>query len=409
MGKNKIKLKNEKIQDNLKNIDDEFKSYYNTKNNQQIYNLENDELYRDIVLLYCPAKVGSTTIASSIRTWASNKFIVIHSHNENILNVASENGMMSVNYNDIINNNKILNKEGKPRKIYIIDIYRTMIERKISEFFQHLASFHFNNTEENLLNYPIEKIIRRFNSIFEQTENIDYFIEKFGLSNKVINENNFDFEKKYIKIESNNVTWIKLRLKDSMYWEEILTNLLGVPIKIINDYNTQNKIIGPLYKKFISQYKLPINFYNIISSCNQMKKYYTQEEQMEYLNIWNNNLCDYFQGLNLDQYKLYVGLSNDNRYYKEKDNEHYRDDGCVCFKCKKKRILLINNINKNLTNVNVDLKIKHTYDYDYNNAILLRLYNKKIKLNNSIESMELTESNENNEYIDRVINYFNFY
>lgn len=388
--------KNKKIQKkNLSNIDDKFKTYFDMDNNSQIYSLDNDGLYRDIVLLYCPAKVGSTTIASSIRTYASEKFIVIHSHDSTLFTAASDNGMLSIHYNDIINNNTILNKEGKLRKIFVIDIYRTVLERKISEYFQHLASLHFNNTEENLLNYSIDKIIRRFNSIFEHIENVDYFADKFGLDENLILNNNFDFDKKYIKIEINNVTWIKLRLKDSAHWGSILSELLGVQIVMTNDYNTQNKIIGPLYKKFTSEYKLPINYFNSICSCTQLKKYYTQDEINEYLNMWKNNLCNYFQGLNLDQYNLYVGLSVDNQYYKNKQNDHYRDDGCICFKCKKKRLLLINNIANN--KMIVDTTVKHNYDYNYNNAILLRLYSQKIK------------SIENNEYLDKVINYFNFY
>ena len=43
------------------------------------------ELHRDIVILYSPPKVGSTTIVSSIRLSASDKFIVFHTHKKKIL------------------------------------------------------------------------------------------------------------------------------------------------------------------------------------------------------------------------------------------------------------------------------------------------------------------------------------
>ena len=84
------------------------------------------------------------------------------------------------NVKDLIGNTSIYNKgTGKQRKIYIIDIYRTSIERKISDFFQYIGEYHFNNLEENIAKYPIEKIIKRFNDIYMCLENIDYYNEKF--------------------------------------------------------------------------------------------------------------------------------------------------------------------------------------------------------------------------------------
>ena len=35
-------------------------------------------------------------------------------------------------------------------KIYVIDIYRTPIEQKMSAFFQYIGEYHFNNLEENI-------------------------------------------------------------------------------------------------------------------------------------------------------------------------------------------------------------------------------------------------------------------
>jgi hypothetical protein len=37
--------------------------------------------------------------------------------------------------------------------VYVIDVYRSPIERKMSEFFEKIADMHFNTTEENLNNY----------------------------------------------------------------------------------------------------------------------------------------------------------------------------------------------------------------------------------------------------------------
>ena len=64
----------------------------------------------------------------------------------------------------------------------------------------------------------------------------------------------------------NNIKYIKLRLNESEYWGEILTNIFLNKIIIVNDYQTVNKGMGILYKKFKQEYKLPSNFlHNIIN------------------------------------------------------------------------------------------------------------------------------------------------
>ena len=85
----------------------------------------NKLLYRDIVLLYCPEKVGSTSLATSIRTCASDKFIVFHSHQEDIFKVKGDKKIITVHYSDIINTEHRLNEKflfffNKSRYILII-------------------------------------------------------------------------------------------------------------------------------------------------------------------------------------------------------------------------------------------------------------------------------------------------
>ncbi len=359
----------------------------NTINN--LYTLSEQYLYRDIVLLYCPEKVGSTSIATSIRTCASDKFIVFHSHQEEIFNIKGENQTATMYYSDIIKNVSVINKNtGTNRKIYVIDIYRTPIERKISLFFQNIAEFHFNNTEENLLNYPIEKIIKRFNDIYMNIDEIDYYNEKYEIP-KITQ---FDFEKKYIMYEKDGVTWIKLRLKDFNLWDDILSQILNTKIIMIKDYSTENKIIGPIYKKFKSEYKLPINYFNYITVCSNLKKYYTEQERNEYLEFWKHKVGSFHIGFNLQEYFIYKMISSENNFYKINSNEHYGDDGCICNDCIQKRKIIFQDI---LLGKNNNTCVKHKYDDKYNCGILIRIYNK----------IEL----QSEKYIDTVINYFNIF
>jgi nicotinamide riboside kinase len=357
-------------------------------NNNLIETNNDDKLFRDIILLYCPEKVGSTSLCTSIRTCASDKFIVFHSHSSEIFKINNNNQMIIVNYSDIVKNTQIINKKtGTNRKIYIIDIYRTPIERKISSYFQRIAELHFNKTENDLLKYPIDLIIKRFNNIYTHFDEIDYFNERFEIP-KI---NSFDFEKKYIKYEKDNVVYIKLRLKDFDKWGEIMSEILNTEIIMIKDYSTENKIIGPVYKLFKSNYKLPINYYNLLTACDYLKKYYTIEERMEYLDFWEKNTSPFHIGFNLQEYFIYNLISKENCFYKINCNDHYGDDGCICLNCKKQRKKIFSNLKQNLKKIN-NTFIKHKMDKKYDSFLLLRLFNEK-------------EEN----YSDIIVNYFNFF
>jgi uncharacterized protein (UPF0218 family) len=92
----------------------------------------NEEKDKNLIFIYCPPKVGSTSLVSSLRLFACEKFTVLHVHGEEMLKTIYN---IDVSINEIINYNSSLGKN-----IYVIDIYRTPIERKISEFFQKSPS-----------------------------------------------------------------------------------------------------------------------------------------------------------------------------------------------------------------------------------------------------------------------------
>ena len=81
------------------------------------------------IFIYTPPKVGSTTLVSSLRVSLGRSYNIIHIHDEVMLSVLT--GINGVNVNDII---QYLASNGK--EVYVIDVYRTPIERKMSEFFE---------------------------------------------------------------------------------------------------------------------------------------------------------------------------------------------------------------------------------------------------------------------------------
>ena len=91
----------------------------------------NIEKNRNIVFIYSPPKVGSTTLVSSIRLSAAHKFTVHHIHNEIMLKVLYN--ITNITVLEIIKYNKFLGK-----RVYVFDIFRSPIEQKMSSYFENI-------------------------------------------------------------------------------------------------------------------------------------------------------------------------------------------------------------------------------------------------------------------------------
>jgi hypothetical protein len=230
-------------------------------------------------------------------------------------------------------NNIIEHLASKGKNVYVIDVYRTPIERKMSEFFEKISPYHFNNSEENINNYSIKRVSDRFNKVFPHIENQDHYFDKYNIENPIP----FDFENKYTIQNINGINYIKIRLCDSHLWQQILSSIFQTDIVIIKDYQTEDKKIGELYNRFKSEYKIPENFFDIIKSCKYFKFYYSIPERNEYLNHWKTRLDNEFIPYTLSEFTFYMQLCLENQHINDVQIEHYIDNGCFCNYCSIKR------------------------------------------------------------------------
>jgi hypothetical protein len=302
--------------------------------------------HNKIIFIYSAPKVGSTSIVSSLRIFGSEKFIIIHIHDEEMLKVLGH--INGITINEIILFNKYLGKD-----VYVIDIYRSPIERKISVFFEKIGSYHFNNNDELVNEYNILKVINRFNNIFEHIGNGDHFIDKYNIT---IPEK-FDYKNKFTLIKENGINYIKLRLKDSNSWGPILTNIFQTRICIVKDYESTNKPIKKLYNLFKSQYKIPMNYLTNIMSCKYLNYYYSDEEKGIYFNEWSRKSGATFLGYSVSQFKMYEELTMENCHIDNIQLDHYLDEGCLCKACVLKRAEVASQIMRGLPYSN---RIVHT-------------------------------------------------
>lgn len=278
------------------------------------------------IFVYTPPKVGSTTLVTSLRVSLGKSYNTIHIHDETMLSVLT--GINGVKINDIIT---FLSNQGK--NIYVIDVYRTPVERKMSEFFEKISPYHFNNSAENISKYSIKRISDRFNKLFPHIENGDHYFDKYEISQPIP----FDFEKKYTIQIINNIKYIKLRLCDANLWSNILSNIFQSDIVIIHDYKTEDKGIGTLYNTFKSEYKIPANFIELIKYDKFFNFYYNEVERINYLNNWSTRVTNDVIPYTDNEFKFYMNLCLENQYINDIDIDHYIDNGCFCAYCSHKR------------------------------------------------------------------------
>ena len=310
---------------------------------QELFKRANELLHIDkfnnlkLVFVYSCPKVGSTSVVSSLRLFGMDKVSVIHIHDEEMLKVLAH--IENITVNEIIEYNRFLGKD-----IYVINIYRSPIERKISAFFEKIGAYHFNNEDSKLNSYNILKIINRFNNIFPHIALGDHFIDKYCIKYP----ENFDHVNKYLLVRNNGITYISLRLKDSELWGTILSKIFGFKICVVRDYQSTNKPIKELYNTFKRAYRIPINLLNDIMNCKYLNYYYSIEEKNEYYNEWLLNITASKESYNLEQYKLYEEITIENCHYDYIQLDHYMDEGCVCKACSMKRSDIVSKLLRGL-------------------------------------------------------------
>ena len=253
-------------------------------------------------------------------------------------------GVTGVTIGQIIQYNKFLG-----RNIWVIDVYRSPIERKMSEYFDKLASFHFNNSEDKLVHYDVNRLIIRFNNIFRHIAPGDHYMNKYQ-DMSVVPPKSFDFSKeKYLMQLVNGIYFVKLRLKDSGEWGQILEKILKTEIIIVNDYETDSSQLSSLYKRFKREYTIPENYLDEIVKCPFLNYYYSTDEVTAYLDLWRDKQTQTMKepvGYTESEYIIYKNICIENQWQTNVDANHYLDDGCTCSICTKRRRIVAANLKK---------------------------------------------------------------
>ena len=220
--------------------------------------------------VYCGGKCGSKTLSYTLEN-------SLHVHSNINFQKTILNEEKNISIFDIINYNR-----SNKKHVYIIDSYRTPIERKISSFFENIRT-HLPNYKE----LSIESIIDHFNSKLlarlEEYHSLDEVFRYF----RVDPFTKFNFEKKYITKNYENITFIKIRFQEISEWDSILSKIFNKKIKMVTHNLTETKEIFNLYTEFKKIYKIPKTYIHTqLANDSQFKIYNSPKEQEEYVNKW---------------------------------------------------------------------------------------------------------------------------
>lgn len=221
------------------------------------------------IIIYCGGKCGSKTL---LTTFKRNGYSTVHTHSIREFEKKKEQYGFS-NIFELIDYSK------EKKKIYIIDSYRTPIERKISSFFENIKK-HKPDYKKTSINDLIKVFNNKYLNTLEEYHSINEVMEHYGVPKFTL----FDFEKGYNIIEKNNLIFIKVLFIDIDKWNEVFSKIFGKKIKMYNDNLTKNKRIYNLYNIFKKNYRVSKYYLeNVLVNDEEFKIYNTIKEQKEYV------------------------------------------------------------------------------------------------------------------------------
>ena len=248
-------------------------SLFNTPDlNEQINDTK--EYMNFDMFVYCGGKCGGTTLSN---TFTKYNYKITHLHKSIIKGYFNSH----IDTSNIFN---IIDNSSSHKLVYIIDSYRTPIERKISSYFQNI-----HGITPNYKNLSTEELIDFFNTNLLDT------IEEYHSIDEVLTYYNiplwkeFDFKKGYNIVRKDNKVFIKLLFKDIKNWGKLLSEILSKVITIFSQNLTSEKPVFSYYNKFKEMYKVNKSYiHNILQHDKHFKIYNTELEQEKYISEWLN-------------------------------------------------------------------------------------------------------------------------
>lgn len=226
----------------------------------------------------CGGKCGSSTLYQTLKM---NGLKTLHAHSDDEFRQRFSR-RVSFSLYDVLRYNYI---KYPSRTLYIIDSYRTPIERRISSFFQNI------DAHTRIKNPSVETCLEIFD-----TQDFLYRLETYHSINDVLSHfglplfSEFDFHKKWVEqVAFDRVRFLKIRFNDISHWESILSEIFQRSIVLKNENISSDKQYSMLYTSFKAKYRVPQSFLSSISTQDsEWDVFVSPEEKQKYLSDWQN-------------------------------------------------------------------------------------------------------------------------
>lgn len=182
--------------------------------------------------------------------------------------------------------NRRIVQPGKPARF--IALTRDPIARNLSAFFQTyiVQTMHLEPTP------PLSEICARFLESFDHDRPITFFdIEYKGMLGVDVFQEPFDPERGYVELSNGPTRALVMRLESGRsVIEEATARFLDLPgLSLPNKNVSREKPLGDLYKRFISEIKLPAEYIDRLIESRYTRHFYSEAERIRMAEHWTRH------------------------------------------------------------------------------------------------------------------------
>lgn len=250
----------------------------------------NELIVSNPIIVYQPSKVGSSTVTSSLVKAGVN---VTHTHSIN--SSWYPEWMMGYKVSQTEEIELGIEILRSLKNVKIITLIREPIGRDISQFFQAFTHDVIMKTKHN-----VPDILKGLNSFIDDCSSFGELGYEFEWFNNEIKEvfgvdvykHNFDKEKGYQVIKEKNVEILIIKMEKLNQCEEIISQFVGIDQLKLEVRNAgKDKPYYFTYKNAKEQIKIPGQVIDRYYKNNPaMSHFYTEKEKNDFLRQWKNNI-----------------------------------------------------------------------------------------------------------------------
>lgn len=250
-----------------------------------VFKLKNYQmLKKEVVLVYTPGKVGSSTVLETLMyNFPYNKIYQAHYLNDEYIRVMSKYGMArQKKINTIL-------KNGNFDRLKIITLLRDPIAQSMSELFQNINKYH---PVHEVLKMDYKSLLHEYNNMpktYRWFDTEEWFDMEFKEKTRIdVYKYPFDKKQGYQIINEDNIDILIIPLENlNKVFKESIDRFFKFNLgRIIKVNEAKDKTLGGKYNEFKIQYKLDDSSLDKKYSSKYVTHFYSDEQINKFKDKW---------------------------------------------------------------------------------------------------------------------------